>query len=63
MDINYDNLLHRLDITLRNDWGVTVNERQRMRALLWEARDAIRELKEQQSFFEIPIRSNAGNED
>ena len=57
-----ENLIYRLDVSLRNDWGVTKNERSRMRALLYESRDAIRKLsnEKQQPVRKVPVRPNAG---
>jgi len=57
-----ENLIYRLDVSLRNDWGVTKNERSRMRALLYESRDAIRKLsnEKQQPVRKVPVRPDAG---
>lgn len=58
----YDNLISRLDISLRNDWGVTVQERQRMRALIWESRDALKTISDQlKSISEVPVRANGSD--
>ena len=62
MENSYDNLIHRLDISIRNDWGVTKEERQRMRALIWECRDALKEANHQlKSVSEVPILPDAGD--
>lgn len=57
-----ENLIYRLDVSLRNDWGVTKDERSRMRALIYESRDAIRNLsnEKQQPVREVPILSDEG---
>ena len=57
-----ENLIYRLDVSLRNDWGVTKNERSRMRALIYESRDAIRNLsnEKQQPVRKVPVRPDAG---
>ena len=57
-----ENLIYRLDISIRNDWGVTKDERSRMRALLYESRDAIRNLsnQKQQPVRQVPVRTDAG---
>lgn len=57
-----ENLIYRLDVSIRNDWGVTKNERSRMRALLYESRDAIRKLsnEKQQPVRKVPVRPDAG---
>lgn len=57
-----ENLIYRLDISIRNDWGVNKDERSRMRALLYESRDAIRNLsnEKQQPVREVLIRPDAG---
>lgn len=57
-----ENLIYRLDVSLRNDWGVTKDERSRMRALLYESRDAIRKLsnEKQQPVRKVPVRPDAG---
>lgn len=57
-----ENLIYRLDVSLRNDWGVTKDERSRMRALIYESRDAIRILsnEKQQPVREVPVRPDAG---
>jgi hypothetical protein len=62
MESELENLIHRLDISIRNDWGVTRDERQRMRALIWECRDAIKEANNQlKSVSEVPILPDAGD--
>jgi hypothetical protein len=64
MESELENLIHRLDISIRNDWGVTRDERQRMRALIWECRDAIKEANHQlKSVSEIPVLPDAGDGD
>lgn len=57
-----ENLIYRLDVSLRNDWGVTKDERSRMRALIYESRDAIRNLsnEKQQPVRKVPVRPDAG---
>lgn len=57
-----ENLIYRLDVSLRNDWGVTKDERSRMRALIYESRDAIRNLsnQKQQPVRKVPVRPDAG---
>lgn len=60
----YENLINRLDISIRNDWGVTVQERQRMRALIWESRDALKTISnELKSISEVSIRTDGSNRD
>ena len=62
MESELENLIHRLDISIRNDWGVTRDERQRMRALIWECRDALKEANYQlKSVSEIPVLPDAGD--
>jgi hypothetical protein len=57
-----ENLIYRLDISIRNDWGVTKDERSRMRALLYESRDAIRNIsnEKQQPVRQVPVCPDAG---
>ena len=57
-----ENLIYRLDVSLRNDWGVTKDERSRMRALIYESRDAIRILsnQKQQPVRKVLVRPDAG---
>ena len=57
-----ENLIYRLEISVRNDWGVSKDERSRMRALLYESRDAIRKLsnEKQQPVRKVPVRPDAG---
>jgi hypothetical protein len=57
-----ENLIYRLEISVRNDWGVSKDERSRMRALIYESRDAIRILsnEKQQPVRKVPVRPDAG---
>lgn len=57
-----ENLIYRLEISVRNDWGVSKDERSRMRALLYESRDAIRKLsnEKQQPVRKVSVRPDAG---
>jgi hypothetical protein len=59
-----DNLISRVDISLRNDWGVTRDERSRMRAIIHECRDAIKFLMQQQdepdTVPEVSVRADEG---